>query len=138
MIVSTLMNAFPCIPYSKFWDKSIPGTCLDNVRFLAGIIGMVLATDILVLLIPTWMIYDLQMPLRRKLLSIAFLSMGVVVIIVGVLRMVWLLNVFRGKLNSHSVEQAYGAIEYSVAIIGACGPTGEPLQGFNIAFETLC
>jgi hypothetical protein len=138
MLVATLMNAFPCIPYQKFWDKTIPGTCLDNVKFIPGIIGVILATDILVLIIPTWMIYDLQMPLRRKMLSIAFLSLGVIVFVAGLLRLHWLLNRFKGIYNNHSVEQAYTPIEWSVAIIGACGPTGEqPRRAKNVPRQLL-
>jgi hypothetical protein len=63
------------------------------------------------------------MPLKRKIITISFLSLGGVVIVIGIARFLWLLDAFKGKSKSYSVESAYSAIESSVAIIGTCGPT---------------
>ena len=63
------------------------------------------------------------MPLKRKIVTIAFLSLGFIVIAIGIVRLLWLLKAFKGELNSYSVESAYTAIESSVAIIGTSGPT---------------
>lgn len=63
------------------------------------------------------------MPLKRKIVTIAFLSLGFIVIAIGIARLIWLLNAFKGNVNSYSVESAYTAIESSVAIIGTSGPT---------------
>ncbi|KAJ4302600.1 hypothetical protein N0V90_001489 [Kalmusia sp. IMI 367209] len=130
MIVAVMMNIFPCIPYEKKWHPEIEGNCYDPYKFVIGSVSVVLITDALVLIMPTWMIYDLQMALSRRLLSIAFLSMGIIVIVIGILRLVWLSNVFKGIFHNHSVEQAYTAIECNVAIIGASGPTVKYILGF--------
>lgn len=63
------------------------------------------------------------MPLKRKIVTITFLSLGFIVIAIGIARLIWLLNAFKGNVNSYSVESAYSAIESSVAIIGTSGPT---------------
>jgi hypothetical protein len=63
------------------------------------------------------------MPLKRKIITISFLSLGGIVIAIGIARFIWLLDAFTGKSKSYSVESAYSAIESSVAIIGTCGPT---------------
>lgn len=63
------------------------------------------------------------MPIKRKLVTIGFLSLGLIVIIIGIVRLIWLLGAFRGTANNHSVETAYSAIESSIAIIGTSGPT---------------
>jgi hypothetical protein len=63
------------------------------------------------------------MPLKRKIVTISFLSLGAVVIAIGIARFIWLLDAFKGKSKTYSVESAYSAIESSVAIIGTCGPT---------------
>jgi hypothetical protein len=63
------------------------------------------------------------MPLKRKLVTIAFLSLGFIVIGIGISRLIWLLNAFKGKVNNYSVQSAYSAIESSVAIVGTSGPT---------------
>jgi hypothetical protein len=58
------------------------------------------------------------MPLKRKIVTIAFLSLGIIVIAVRIARLFWLLDAFKGKISNYSVESAYTAIESSVAIIG--------------------
>jgi hypothetical protein len=63
------------------------------------------------------------MPLKRKIMTISFLSLGAIVIGIGIARLLWLLDAFKGKVNSYSVESAFSAIESSVAIIGTSGPT---------------
>ncbi|PVI02544.1 hypothetical protein DM02DRAFT_653523 [Periconia macrospinosa] len=128
-IVGTLLNAFPCNPLAKHFDSSIPGRCIDPFKLVIGCISSVLITDLMVLVMPTWIIYDLKMSLRRRVLSIAFLSMGGIVIVVGVLRAIWLTNIFKGVYVSYSVESAYSSIEANVAIIGASGPTVKYIFG---------
>lgn len=63
------------------------------------------------------------MPLKRKIVTVSFLSLGFIVIAIGVVRFIWLINSFEGKTKSYSVEASYSAIESSVAIIGTSGPT---------------
>lgn len=63
------------------------------------------------------------MPIKRKIVTIAFLSLGFIVIGIGIARLFWLLNAFKGNVDSYSVQSAYTAIESSVAIIGTSGPT---------------
>jgi hypothetical protein len=72
------------------------------------------------------------MPLKRKLVTIAFLSLGFIVIAIGIARLLWLLDAFKGKTNSYSVTSAYSAIESSVAIIGTSGPTVKYILSFCI------
>ncbi|KAF2258260.1 hypothetical protein CC78DRAFT_587367 [Lojkania enalia] len=122
-VATTIAVSIPCIPVKARWDFSVPGKCYDAYDFVIANVSIVIITDALVLTIPTWMIYDLQMSLRKKLITIAFLSLGFIVIAIGILRLVWLTNAFKGKINNHSVESSYSAIECSVAIIGASGPT---------------
>jgi hypothetical protein len=63
------------------------------------------------------------MPLKRKIVTVSFLSLGFIVIAIGVVSFIWLINSFKGKTKSYSVEASYSAIESSVAIIGTSGPT---------------
>jgi hypothetical protein len=63
------------------------------------------------------------MPLKRKPVTISFLSLGFIVIAIGIARLFWLRDAFKGKTESYSVTSAYSAIESSIAIIGTSGPT---------------
>jgi hypothetical protein len=122
----------PCLPLARQFDRTIPGNCYDPFSFVVGTVTVVLVTDFMVLIMPTWIIYDLQMALKRKLITITFLSLGFIVIAIGILRLIWLTNKFKGKTNSYSVEQSYSALECCIAIIGASGPTVKYLLSFII------
>jgi hypothetical protein len=130
MIVSTFVALIPCIPLHKKWHPEVPGHCMDGATYVLGVVSVVLITDVMVLVMPSWIIWDLQMPLRRKLVTISFLSLGFILIGVGIARLIWLHNAFLGKARSYSVETAYSAIESSVAIIGASGPTVKYILSF--------
>jgi hypothetical protein len=130
MIGAVVATILPCIPIKKQFDPTIPGHCYSPVTFVIGNVSVAIITDAIVLLIPTWMIYDLQMPLRKKLITIAFLSLGFIVIIIGVLRLIWLVSIFEHKVKNYSVESSYSAIESNIAIIGTSGPTVKYIFGF--------
>ncbi|KAF1838125.1 hypothetical protein BDW02DRAFT_489849 [Decorospora gaudefroyi] len=123
MVATTIVSAVPCLPIAKAWHPELPGGCYSPTLYVTGNVSVVILTDFLVLLIPTWMIWDLQMPVARKLVTISFLSLGFIVIAIGIARLFWLLGAFNGTIKNYSVESAYGAIESSVAIIGTSGPT---------------
>ncbi|KAF1969013.1 hypothetical protein BU23DRAFT_654024 [Bimuria novae-zelandiae CBS 107.79] len=132
MIISTIVALVPCLPLRKKWHPEIPGTCMDGASYVVGVVSIMLFTDVLVLLMPSWIIWDFQMPLKRKVVTISFLSFGFILIGVGVARLVWLRNAFLGKAKSYSVETAYSAIESSIAIVGACGPTINYILSFCV------
>ncbi|KAF2464174.1 uncharacterized protein BDR25DRAFT_243108 [Lindgomyces ingoldianus] len=129
LIAALILNLVPCLPVSRQFDKTIKGKCYDAYNFVVGTICVVLITDAMVLVMPSWIIYDLQMPLRRKLITISFLSLGFVVIAIGILRLHWLSQKFKGHSKSYSIEQSYSAMECNIAIIGACGPTVKYILG---------
>jgi hypothetical protein len=126
MVGSTFASIFACNPVKAKWDfeASLTAKCYDIVAYVIGSICIVLFTDIMVLGIPTWMIYDLHMPLSRKLITISFLSLGLAVTAIGGVRLNWMISLFVYHRNpSYSIAQTYSTMESNIAIIGACGPT---------------
>lgn len=77
----------------------------------------------MVLIMPTWIIYDIQIPRTRKIMAISFLSLGLVVIAIGILRLIFLIDAVRGTQTRNSIGSSYNQIEVAVAIIAASGPT---------------
>ncbi|KAF2469922.1 uncharacterized protein BDR25DRAFT_370590 [Lindgomyces ingoldianus] len=118
-----IVTSIPCLPVKKKWYPQIPGRCYDGRKHVIGTISIVLITDVMVLIMPTWIIYDIQMPRLRKLMTIAFLSLGCIVLVIGVLRLRFLMGTFNGSNTSYSLEPSYSSIEAAVALIAASGPT---------------
>lgn len=75
-----LIPIFECQPRQKIWDTSVPGKCLDvNVLYLASaVFNMV--SDIAMLSVPIYMIWNLQMSVQRKMgISAIFCTGGLFV-----------------------------------------------------------
>lgn len=122
-----------CNPVPKYWDDAIPGKCLNRGAYVVSTSTIVLATDLLILIMPTWILHDLRMPFGRKIIVIAFLSFGVAVTIVGAVRTSVLVKVFvisKAKADpTYEVSYTLSNIETGLAIIGTCGPTIKNLLG---------
>ena len=68
---------FSCKPIQFFWDKSIPGgTCLNENVVAYGTTGVNIVTDLIVLCLPIPWLWNLQMPLSRKLNVIGIFILG--------------------------------------------------------------
>ena len=135
-IAAPLVCLLQCNPVPRYWDISIPGKCINPGAYIVSTSSIVLATDVLILLMPTWILHDLKMPVGRKLMVIAFLSFGVAVTIVGAVRTSVLVKVFViGQLDpdpTYGVNYTLSNIESALAIIGICGPTIKHLLSFCI------
>ncbi|KAG9190943.1 hypothetical protein G6011_09031 [Alternaria panax] len=126
-VAAPLACILQCNPIPKYWDPSVQGKCVDAGAYTVSTSSIVLTTDVLILLMPSWILHDLKMPLGRKLMVIAFLSFGILVTVVGAVRTSVLVKVFVLKEatedGSYQVGYALSNIESGLAIIGACGPT---------------
>ncbi|RAR03175.1 hypothetical protein DDE82_005362 [Stemphylium lycopersici] len=132
-IAAPLTCIFQCNPIARNWDPSVQGHCIHPGAYTVSTSSIVLATDVLILLMPSWILHDLKMPLSRKIMVIAFLSFGVLVTVVGAVRTSTMVKVF--ILKDAAGDPSYGVsyilsnLESGLAIIGVCGPTIKYLLG---------
>jgi hypothetical protein len=137
-IAATFVCAFQCSPVSRFWDKTQPGKCLDGPKYTYGTIGIVLATDLAVVGMPTWILHNLHMPFRRKFMYISFLSFGVAVTAIGAFRLSVFVELYGAKNLDpdfgYGIRQSLSNLEVCLASIGACGATVKWLLGKYIPF----
>jgi hypothetical protein len=98
-VVSVFMVVvFQCWPVHRYWDhhktdKLVDGrssndryTCIDQASFFLSTAGISVLTHVAVLLVPIAMMWDLRMPIQRKLAVIFVLSLGWIVAVVGIIR----------------------------------------------------
>ncbi|KAF1993795.1 hypothetical protein P154DRAFT_567780 [Amniculicola lignicola CBS 123094] len=135
-ISAPLICAFQCRPVSNYWNGR--KNCINGRQYTYGTIGVVLVTDVMVLVMPTWIIYKLQMQLRNKVMIISFLSFGLAVTGIGAYRLYAFSQFFNKNIRnpdgSYSVRQALSNVEVNLAAIGACGATVKWLLGLCIPF----
>ena len=112
---------------AKYWDTSVQGKCVDAGAYTVSTSSIVLTTDVLILLMPSWMLHDVKMLPGRKLMVIAFLSFGVLVTAVGAVRTSVLVKVFIQKRVTadpiYGINYILSNIESGLAITGTRGAT---------------
>jgi hypothetical protein len=66
-----------CRPLARNWDFTVPGTCGSQPKyyFAMGMINII--TDVFLLALPMPYLYRLKMPMRKKLMAAAMLSVGI-------------------------------------------------------------
>lgn len=80
MLVTFFLTVFHCIPIQSNWDAAAypNAKCLNFADFVTGTACVAILTDVLVLMLPTWIVYNLQIQWKQKLMVIAILSFGLV------------------------------------------------------------
>ncbi|KAI1502976.1 hypothetical protein F5X99DRAFT_417552 [Biscogniauxia marginata] len=55
-----------CIPFNRIWDKRIPGTCYNRTNLDLTTASVNLVVDILIILLPQRVIWQLQLGIKKK------------------------------------------------------------------------
>ncbi|KAI1211606.1 uncharacterized protein F4807DRAFT_418427 [Annulohypoxylon truncatum] len=128
---------FQCTPVAYFWkgwDGLHDGSCIDQwAMFLAG--GIVAtALDVFLILLPARWIFQLQFSLAKKMTTIAMFSLGLIVIVTSVLRIVALHKFIFSNNRTRDLTTLviWGGMELYVAIICACLPSLRPLVQMTV------
>ncbi|KAF2133001.1 hypothetical protein P153DRAFT_382626 [Dothidotthia symphoricarpi CBS 119687] len=127
IFAATFGSIFMCIPVRKSWIMTETGSCGNRAQYIFGVIGVTIATDVLVTIIPAWIVIDLRMSVKNKLGVIAFLSLPLAVTTIACYRLHTFLVVFSlPKLSAedpYNIRNALSNIESNLAVIATCGPT---------------
>jgi hypothetical protein len=68
---------FTCYPIAFFWDITIPGgRCLDRWPLYFANGGVNIVSDLMVLVLPFFILRPLTIPMRQKLSLIGVLALG--------------------------------------------------------------
>jgi hypothetical protein len=76
---------FQCWPREKIWlGETVEGRCTDafQVNLSSGILNVI--SDVEALLIPTWAIWKLSMPIKRKLAALSVFGVSLIAISSGI------------------------------------------------------
>jgi hypothetical protein len=136
MVSVFLVVVFQCSPVHMYWDhhktdKLVHGqtvnegyACIDQASFSLSTAAIAVLTDIAILLVPIAMMWELRMPLRRKLAVVFVLSLGWVVAIIGIIRIKFFVDFWYGRFPdpSWSLWHTLSGVENNVAIMVSCGP----------------
>jgi hypothetical protein len=66
-----------CRPIAKNWNFALPGSCGSQPKFYFSMGVINLITDTVIIVLPMPYLFRLRMPMRRKLVAMALLSIGI-------------------------------------------------------------
>jgi hypothetical protein len=66
-IAMTLSVIFSCSPVHKFWDRLVPGKCINAYPHITTSAAFNVASNFATVFLPVRAVWKLQMPLKRKI-----------------------------------------------------------------------
>ncbi|GME36792.1 Barwin-related endoglucanase [Neofusicoccum parvum] len=136
-VIAVCVAAFECIPVEKYWNRRLPGKCINGRdTFLANAV-MNIATDFIIIGIPVPSLMKLQVGLAKKLGLMFAFSLGMVVCAISIARIPMVMLAFKAGKPGNLSLMMWSAIELNVAIICACLPSIRPLFVSFLRFTGL-
>ncbi|KAN0116744.1 hypothetical protein V8E51_002721 [Hyaloscypha variabilis] len=117
---------FMCRPMKAYWDVTVQGKCLSfkNAFLVGGVLNV--ATDVVMLLLPIWVLRPLRLPRKQKIGVTLVLMTGSFVCIVSAIRLTKILpsaSVNPDFTWTGSQGYVWCIIEMNIGIICACLPS---------------
>ncbi|KAI1534274.1 hypothetical protein PtrSN002B_007622 [Pyrenophora tritici-repentis] len=125
LVLTATLWKFVMVSYAGYHAEDIPKGAVqrEDVAF----VSLTIATDVLVAIIPAWVLHDLRMPLRHKMAVIIFLSLPLAATGIGCYRLHKFVEVVNlpkiyGE-DPYNVQSVLSNVEANLGVIAACGPT---------------
>ncbi|RMZ73526.1 putative chromosome segregation cut14 [Pyrenophora seminiperda CCB06] len=133
---ATIANLFQCSPASYAWSRPamdkigadgkviLGGTCIDTRTFVLTSCALSIFMDIIIMPIPSIMVWNLQMHRRTKILVVGVMSLGWVATGVSVGRFIVYYYRFAptNTDRTYNIGIAISIVEPAVHIMTACAP----------------
>jgi len=138
VIAYTLMGAFSflyaCTPMAKSWDLFREGTCININAWYGTLVALNVFTDLVLLLMPIWLLKPLRVGFAQKAAVAAILGTGSFVLGISIFRLYITVYYFEDHdwLFRYGVNYLWLIIEVNVAIICACLPNLRTLIGRHL------
>ncbi|KAI0861224.1 hypothetical protein F4860DRAFT_476338 [Xylaria cubensis] len=117
--ISLVLTNIACTPYERSWNKLLPGSCTRSDTAKTNLASAVInfVSDIIIFIIPQRTIWNLQMPLKKRLgVSVVF-AVGIFAITAATVRLV-----FSEKRDSSSdFTYTFSAVSITALTEGLCG-----------------
>ncbi|EEP79962.1 predicted protein [Uncinocarpus reesii 1704] len=75
-VASIFASIFQCMPVSRAWDRSIPGTCIDFAAFWNANGAWDILTDAMILTLPLPLLHTLGLPTQQRIGLVAIFTLG--------------------------------------------------------------
>ncbi|PMD44537.1 hypothetical protein L207DRAFT_421593, partial [Hyaloscypha variabilis F] len=117
---------FQCLPIAAVWNPTAHpnAKCINFGKTTTAFASIAVITDSFVLILPTWIVYDLHIHKPQKLMLIGILSFSLITVISGLVRLVLLeaYNASKPTDFTYTILFTISTIETGLAFMAACAP----------------
>ncbi|KAL1891028.1 hypothetical protein Sste5346_007851 [Sporothrix stenoceras] len=122
-IEETLVVVLQCRPIARAWDSSIEGTCFKLVPLWWCTFVFNLFTDLALFIQPIPTMWHLQLPLTKRIGVIAMLSLGLLVCVISVIRIVFVTKIGADSTFELAEPMIWSQVEITALILCSCIPS---------------
>ncbi|RYP76286.1 hypothetical protein DL770_007247 [Monosporascus sp. CRB-9-2] len=128
-ITSSVAGIFQCNPIPKAWDFDIPGTCFNRPALFFANAGLNIFQDFVIYILPSPMLWNVQLPLKQRIALIGVFVVGAFVCITGIIRVPTLWDAVSSDDPTwdHFGAAVWSAVETNTGIVCACLVHFKPL-----------
>ncbi|KAI9851754.1 MAG: hypothetical protein M1838_002831 [Thelocarpon superellum] len=127
-LAAIFTSVFFCMPINGFWDINQPAQCVSDVKSYVAHASLNVCTDLVVLISPMPIIWNLCISRQQKIVVSAIFALGSLVFICTVFRIVAFYQIDDFDRTWTYINTAYWTIsELSLGMLCACLPTMRPL-----------
>ncbi|CAI6339372.1 unnamed protein product [Periconia digitata] len=134
-ISTSIVNIFQCTPVRYAYLRpemditdgngnviAAGGKCINSLAFILGSCALSIFMDLIIIPIPTAMVWNLQMPFKTKVAIALVMSMGWIATLTSILRLIIYHHRYTVADRTYNIGIVLSIVEPSVAIIAACAP----------------
>jgi len=85
-LVFTFVFIFLCDPVSQQWTLQRIGHCMDQITMLKCLIMTNVLTDLMIVILPMWTVWQLQMRMAEKVAVLSCFAIGLACVVIGIVR----------------------------------------------------
>ncbi|KAI1418915.1 hypothetical protein F5Y12DRAFT_789487 [Xylaria sp. FL1777] len=121
-VTSTIAGIFQCSPIATAWNADIRGTCFNQPALFFANGGLNIAQDLILYVLPTRILWSMNLPLKQRIALIGVFVVGGLTIIAGIIRIPSLKEAIMSTDPTwdHVGSSIWSSIECNVGIMCAC------------------
>ncbi|MCJ1228021.1 hypothetical protein MMC12_004680 [Toensbergia leucococca] len=127
-LASGVATILECIPIQAFWNTSVSGHCFNLQAFFIGTIVPSIVIDIIILIMPMPLIWNIHIERSQKLSMCGIFALGGFECVTAIVHLVYLVRTTQVNGSSYYVDaMVWTAVEPSIGVVSACLPSMRPL-----------
>ncbi|KAH8698007.1 hypothetical protein BGW36DRAFT_281749, partial [Talaromyces proteolyticus] len=113
-----------CIPRAKLWDPELPGHCISSTSSIIASSVINIVSDVTILILPVFAVWQLQLPVKSKLIVSAAFGSGIFASASSIIRLVYSIQLTHTQDFSWGIEPVglWAIAEISTVILAGSIP----------------